>query len=65
MSDTPLDPFKDLLGIDFTPERLQQNLESFRPVLDEIRKLRALDLADVHPAVIFEPTAPYRRGSDR
>lgn len=65
MSDTPLDPFKDLLGIDFTPERLQQNLESFRSVLDEIRKLRALDLADVHPAVIFEPTAPYRRGSDR
>jgi hypothetical protein len=65
MSDTPLDPFKDLLGVDFTPERLQQNLESFRSVLDEIRKLRALDLADVHPAVIFEPTAPYRRGSDR
>jgi len=65
MSDTPLDPFKDLLGVDFTPERLQQNLESFRPVLDEIRKLRALDLADVHPAVIFEPTAPYRRGADR
>ena len=65
MFDTPLDPFKDLLCVDFTPERLQQNLESFRPVLDEIRKLRALDLADVHPAVIFEPTAPYRRGSDR
>jgi putative NADH-flavin reductase len=65
MSDTPLDPFKDLLGVDFTPERLRQNLESFRPVLDEIRKLRALDLADVHPAVIFEPTAPYRRGPDR
>ena len=65
MSDTPLDPFKDLLGVEFTPERLRQNLESFRPVLDEIRKLRALDLADVHPAVIFEPTVPYRRGSNR
>lgn len=65
MPDTPLDPFKDLLGVDFTPERLEQNLDSFRPILAEIRKLRALDLADVHPAVIFEPTAAYRRGSGR
>lgn len=65
MSDTPLDPLKDLLGVDFTPERLRHNLESFRPILEEIRKLRALDLADVHPAVIFEPTVPYRRGSNR
>ena len=24
--------------------------------------LRSLDLTDVHPAVVFEPTAPYRRG---
>lgn len=62
MPDTPLDPFKDLLGVDFTPQRLEQNLEAFRPILGEIRKLRALDLADVHPAVIFEPTAAYRRG---
>jgi putative NADH-flavin reductase len=62
MPDIPLDPFKDLLGVDFTPERLQQNLDSFKPILEEIRKLRALDLADVHPAVIFEPTAAYRRG---
>jgi len=65
MPDTPLDPFKDLLGVDFTPERLQQNLDSFRPILEEIRKLRALDLANVHPAVIFEPTAAYRREPGR
>ena len=25
------------------------------------RMMRTLDLADVHPAVIFEPTAAYRR----
>jgi hypothetical protein len=65
MPDTPLDPFKDLLGVDFTPERLQQNLDSFRPILEQIRKLRALDLANVHPAVIFEPTAAYRREPGR
>jgi len=61
MSQSPLDPFKDILGVDFAPERLAENLESFRSILDEIRKLRELDLTQVHPAIIFEPTAPYRQ----
>jgi putative NADH-flavin reductase len=61
MSQSPLDPFQDILGVEVTPERLAENLESYRSILDEIRKLRELDLTEVHPAIIFEPTAPYRQ----
>lgn len=54
-----LDPYKDILGVDFDPERLGQNLEFFEEILAEIRKLRALDLTDVLPVVIFEPASGY------
>ena len=30
----------------------------------EIARLRELDLTDTHPAIIFEPTAPYRLKDD-
>ena len=61
MNDTrPLDPWTDILGVELDPERRAVILEAFRDVLAEIRKLRALDLTDVHPCVVFEPTAPYR-----
>jgi hypothetical protein len=61
VNDTPLlDPWTDILGVELDPERRAVVLEAFRDVLAEIRKLRALDLTDVHPCVIFEPTAPYR-----
>jgi putative NADH-flavin reductase len=62
MSDSPLDPFKDILGVDVTPERLRENLASYQDILKEIRKLRELDLTDVHPAIVFEPTSVYRKG---
>jgi hypothetical protein len=55
----------DLLGVQFTPERLGENLAAFHDILREIEKLRKLDLTDVHPAVIFEPTAPYRRAGGK
>lgn len=61
MTQPPLDPYKDILGVDFTPERLEHNLDAFRTILEEIRRLRSLDLTDIHPAVIFEPTAAYRK----
>jgi putative NADH-flavin reductase len=57
---TPLDVWTDILDVQVSPERLKQNLASYTEILDEIKKLRALDLTDVHPAIIFEPTAPYR-----
>jgi hypothetical protein len=65
MDKPPLDPFEDILGVNFAPERLEHNLGAFRGILAEIQKLRQLDLTDIHPAVIFEPTAAYRRKSDR
>jgi hypothetical protein len=66
MSDPDLDPdrnvlYRDILGLAVTPERAGENLVAFRDILAEIEKLRQLDLTDVHPAVIFEPTAPYRK----
>lgn len=54
------DPWSDVLGSDLDPARREEVLAAFATVLTEIEKLRALDLTDVHPAVIFEPTAPYR-----
>ena len=62
MSEAPLpDPVRDVLGIDLPPERLAENLAAFARILEEIEKLRALDLADIHPSVVFDPTVPYRR----
>jgi len=61
VSDSRPDPYRDVLGVVFTPERLQENLAAFDDIRREIEKLRQLDLTDVHPAILFEPTAPYRR----
>jgi uncharacterized Ntn-hydrolase superfamily protein len=52
---------QEIIGLDFTEERMASNLAAFRPILAEIRKLRTLDLGDMHPAVIFDPTAVWRR----
>ena len=57
-----LDPYKDILGVDFAPERLDENLQAFEDILNAIRKLRELDLTDVHPAVIFDPADGYGDG---
>ena len=64
ISDPALDPYRDVLGLDLSPERLGEVLHAFRAVLEEIQKLRQLDLTDLHPAVIFEPTAAYRKAPD-
>ena len=55
------DLLQKISGTDFTPEHAAANVAAFLPILAEIRKLRALDLGDTHPAVIFDPTAPWRR----
>jgi len=51
---------RELLGIGPEGERLGENLTAYRVILKEIQKLRALDLSDIHPAVVFDPTLPYR-----
>ncbi|MFZ6644475.1 DUF1028 domain-containing protein [Undibacterium sp. TJN25] len=59
-----VDLLQTISGTDFTQDRVEANLHAFRPILAEIHKLRELDLANIHPAVIFDPTAPWR-GSDK
>lgn len=49
-----------LSGTPLDNDRLQAVLAAYAPILEEIARLRTLDLRDVHPAVIYEPTAPYR-----
>ena len=50
-----LEQLIEALGIDLTPERRAAVLAAFKPVAEEIAKLRSLDLTDVHPAVVFSP----------
>ena len=56
----PLDPFEDILGVSLPEGRLPEVLEAYRTVAVEIRKLRSLDLTDVHPAIVFDPLIAYR-----
>jgi hypothetical protein len=51
---------REVLGIGPEGERLRENLAAYRVILKEIQKLRALDLSEIHPAVVFDPTLPYR-----
>ena len=52
--------FRDLFGIGPEGERLGANIEVYRDILREIARLRALNMTDIHPAVVFDPTLPYR-----
>ncbi len=59
---TAPDLLRDVVGLH--PEaagRVAHLLAQFAPVLAEIRTLRDLDLAHVHPPVVFDPSLPYRR----
>ncbi len=55
-----MDLLKEISGLRLDDERMGKVLEAYRPVLKEIEKLRQLDLRDVHPAVLFDPSQPYR-----
>ena len=59
---SPLDAIGELVGVDVAPERLAQNLAAYRDILSEIRKLRELDLTDVHPVVSFDASAAFEDG---
>jgi hypothetical protein len=57
-----IDPLHAIVGL--PPEaagRVAHLHAQFAPVLAEIRTLRDLDLAAVHPPVVFDPSLPYRR----
>lgn len=52
---------RDIVGLDVDVERQSAVIGAYRDILVELNKLRALDLTDVHPAVIFSPipSSPY------
>ena len=54
------DPVRDVIGLRLEPARIAHLLAQFAPVLAEIEALRSLDLADIHPPVVFDPSLPYR-----
>ena len=54
-----LEEIQDLLGTTFSSERLAECLVAYRAILGEIQKLRELDLADVHPVVVFDAAAAF------
>lgn len=60
-----LDLCKDILALDLPQERLEEVVAAYRDILAQVNKLRTLDLTDTHPAILFEPTAPYRAGAKR
>jgi hypothetical protein len=51
-----MDLWTDVIGLDLPPDRREAVLAAFRSIAEEIARLRTLDLTDVHPAVIFDPT---------
>jgi hypothetical protein len=51
---------RELSGLPLNDQRFQELVERYRPILSEIEKLRTLDLRDVHPAVLFNPTPSQR-----
>jgi hypothetical protein len=55
-----MDLWTDIIGLDVPEERRAELLNAFETIAVEIRKLRALDLGDLHPAVVFDPTIGER-----
>jgi putative NADH-flavin reductase len=55
-----VDLFKDILGTELNEQHLREVLEKAGEILDAIRKLRSLDLTEVHPAVVYDPLLASR-----
>jgi hypothetical protein len=53
------DLYRDILGLDLPPERLTEILRLYADILGAVQQLHALDLTDVHPAVIFDPASGW------
>ncbi|MHB2211168.1 DUF1028 domain-containing protein [Methylobacterium sp. CM6257] len=53
------DPIRDVIGLRQEAGRIVHLLAQFAPVLAEIETLRTLDLAHIHPPLVFDPSLPY------
>lgn len=54
---------QELFGLAVTDLEFAEILAAYEDVAKEIRKLRSLDLSDVHPAVVFDPLFSYEEPS--
>ncbi|AJY51622.1 hypothetical protein KO116_03151 [Halomonas sp. KO116] len=54
-----MDTVRTLAGIQLDDERLEHVINAYRPILNEIEKLRTLNLNSTYPAVHFSPLAAY------
>lgn len=59
---TKLDPFRDIIGLDLPPDRLEELVAQYADILAAIARLRELDLTEVHPAVVFRPLQNVEEG---
>ncbi len=57
---TPINLLNDVTGTELSEECLRALLNEAAEILAAIRKLRSLDLTDVHPAVVYDPLLPWR-----
>jgi hypothetical protein len=55
-----MDLWTDIIGLDLPPAERDALLAAFQAIAEEIAKLRTLDLSDIHPAVVFDPTLGNR-----
>lgn len=53
---------QEIIGLELPDAELAQEIAAFADIAAAIRRLRELDLAEVHPVVIYDPTLPYRGG---
>ena len=59
-----LDLIKDILGISLPLDRIEENQQSYKVILEEIKKLRTLDLSNEYPAVVFSLFTPSEEQND-
>ncbi len=51
---------KEIIGLDLPDTELAEELAAFADIAAAIRRLRMLDLTEIHPVVIYDPTLSYR-----
>ena len=62
MAERDMPRLQEVIGLDVPDEELAGELVAFADIAAAIRSLRALDLTEVHPVVIYDATIPYRSG---
>jgi hypothetical protein len=58
--DSVADLCPQLFGVEFGRERLDVLVKELTSILDEITKLRELELTNVPPVVVFDAEATYK-----